>query len=444
MHSKSHKANAADTWQLRMEAARALKDHYREQYLDRCIYWSTRWASRSGQDVICIIIDSPDKTHFAWPRWPWSRSPKLLDGIIRPRLAVTGVLAHGYFGALHFADENVTHGADAFCEVLMLTLVRVSKLCRELGKPFPKHLVIQSDNTVAQAKNGIVTMFLASLVHLEYFSSATINCLMVGHTHEDIDQLFGLMVEWLARKHSWETPEDIMLFLLEKMARHFVEKGERFFVDRLSAVRDYKTWCQAGTHQLYHGFGNRGGIESPHSFSFKRRRDLSQSDWDARGPGELSLAQQLGARGAAGAPGAAGARGAAGDNDVYCVVKDFMRDPGPQQAPVLTICAADVQPWDPRPTLVLQVKAWSKEAITNLLTLADFCKHDFQMPSAAAALHKLAVERHYEVAADQWLDIVTNAPRQALGDSGNPYFPHLPASSWRLLSKPVRRPAVAT
>ena len=87
--------NKGQTWGSRMEAAQALKRHYQDQYLDRCIYWSTRYASRAGLDVLCVIIDSPDKTHFTWPHWPWHRSPKCLDELLRPRMVVTGAIAHG-------------------------------------------------------------------------------------------------------------------------------------------------------------------------------------------------------------------------------------------------------------------------------------------------------------------------------------------------------------
>lgn len=45
-----------------------------------------------------------------------------------------------------------------------LTLEQVAKISRESGRPLPKHLVIQSDNTTAQAKNKDVMMFLAFLV----------------------------------------------------------------------------------------------------------------------------------------------------------------------------------------------------------------------------------------------------------------------------------------
>jgi len=106
-----------NTWARRAQAAKSLREHCRQQYLDRCIYWSLRMSSQQGSDVLCIIIDSMDQKN-AWPRWPFDRVPKRLETLDRPKLVVTAAMAHGYCSTLYFADETVSHGSDAFCEVL--------------------------------------------------------------------------------------------------------------------------------------------------------------------------------------------------------------------------------------------------------------------------------------------------------------------------------------
>lgn len=141
-----HKRGAA--WADRMRAAAALKRHHQDQYLDRCIYWSLRFASRAMQDVpglghckawaaprharfstssvqcpakvLVIILDSMDRTKFAWPRWS-GRVPKRLEGCIRPRLVLTAAIAHGYLTKIFLSNENVFHGAAAFLEMLPAT-----------------------------------------------------------------------------------------------------------------------------------------------------------------------------------------------------------------------------------------------------------------------------------------------------------------------------------
>jgi len=169
----------------RMNSARLLRLHYRQQYEDRCIYWSLRHASQQGWDVLCVIIDSMDRTKFAWPRFGFDRRPKSLENFNRPRVVVTAAIAHGYCATIHWANEQVNHGADCFCEVLTRTLERVWEICRETGRPFPRHLIVQSDNTVSQAKNSVANMYLASLVARYKFVSTNLHYLLVGHTHED-------------------------------------------------------------------------------------------------------------------------------------------------------------------------------------------------------------------------------------------------------------------
>lgn len=120
-----------NSWHDRVEAARALKVHYHNQYLDRCIYWSMRFASRSGADVLCICIDTMDKAKFSWPRFGYGRLSKKLEGIVRPRTVFTAALAHGYGTYLYMAREEQTHGSDAFCEVLCFT--RLAARVRLLG-----------------------------------------------------------------------------------------------------------------------------------------------------------------------------------------------------------------------------------------------------------------------------------------------------------------------
>jgi hypothetical protein len=81
------------------------------------IYWWCRYASRHNLDVLTIIIDSMDKAKLAWPQWPWGIIDKVLDKIRRPRVILTAAIAHGYGVLLYVADEELSHGFDAFCDV---------------------------------------------------------------------------------------------------------------------------------------------------------------------------------------------------------------------------------------------------------------------------------------------------------------------------------------
>ena len=78
------------------------------------------------------------------------------------------------------------------------TLAVHATICKETGRKFPKHLVVQSDNTTAQAKNTYVAMFMAFLVAKYKFATTNLFFLQVGHTHEDVGAHFENKVrfEW--------------------------------------------------------------------------------------------------------------------------------------------------------------------------------------------------------------------------------------------------------
>ena len=139
-----------DEFAHRYSLACQWRAHLRDQYHDRLIYWSLRWASRAYKDVLVIIIDSMDKSKVAWPQYTFSRKPHELDGVVRPRIVITAAIAHGWCTCLYLADDVLSHGASAFCEVLCRTIEEVHKISARTGRPLPRHLYVQSDNTTAQ------------------------------------------------------------------------------------------------------------------------------------------------------------------------------------------------------------------------------------------------------------------------------------------------------
>jgi hypothetical protein len=105
--------------------------------------------------------------------------------------------------------------------------------------------VLQVDNTVSQAKNGIVAMILAWLVTTGIFVTLDLMLLLVGHTHEDIDQFFSLCKQ-IARGLGWyETPTQLLDELRNKLHDRVEGRNERLVCKTLAAVRDYKSWSRS-------------------------------------------------------------------------------------------------------------------------------------------------------------------------------------------------------
>lgn len=243
------------------------------------------------------------------------------------------------------------------------------------------------------------------------FSSVVLNFLMVGHTHEDVDQLFGVIVSLILQRFRFHTPDDLARHLDATLRARVAARGEDLQVSRLGTIRDWDSWSQPVRRELFNALASRDGVEAPHSFTFVRRADLTE-------------AQAVLASRCAGAD--------AHPDDVMCVVKSYMRDRSPQQPPVCAIPRGRAAGVAPSPTDHLQVSPLTNKQIEDYLTLAQEFETKYDAPEAARALRVLVSERQYEMPDASWLRAAPDPPPATLF-TGNPYFPHLPASSWRLL-----------
>ena len=407
----------------KMAWARRWRDHLRDQYEDRTIYWGLRFASRqSDSTVLVLIIDSMDKKKCAWPRYSFAKRPHEIDGLKpRPRMTLTCAIAHGWLTGFYVAPETLSHGSNAFMEVLCIVLSKVRDMCRVQGRRFPLHLVLQADNTVAQTKNGYCAALCTHLVGASKFATVTMNFMMVGHTHEDVDQMFGLVTESVVRKHRWETPIEFERLLMEEIGPKVRDQNHAFVVQGLRSIRNFNAWLEPQRVTLRNCWATRDGIEAPHSFTFKRRSDLTGSERAA-----------MRATRAAARAGFANANGEPGD--VFCVVKTYMRDKHLQQPPVLvlpTVRMNRVQGHSPttvEPVAVVPARAVQLNAMASM-----YEKDSYRLFAAAAALRTMALSVAGPPLEAGWLaePPLPNAPVQ---QTLNEYFDHLPQISWHMLA----------
>lgn len=103
---------------------------------------------------------------------------------------IQGVLAHGRKACFYRTFHNVSNGANLQIHTLLLTLESIKK---EKGR-LPPTLYLQIDGG-SENTAKVVMYFCELLVASGVFRKVVATRLMVGHTHCDIDALFGRI--WL-------------------------------------------------------------------------------------------------------------------------------------------------------------------------------------------------------------------------------------------------------
>jgi hypothetical protein len=113
-----------------------------------------------------------------------------------PHLLANGVLDHSGKAFIFTAFKNISHDSNFTIECLQRTLENLEKEGENNFK-FPPKLFLQMDNCWRENKNKFVMAYLSLLVHRKIFKEIEISFIPVGHTHEDIDQLFGTISSML-------------------------------------------------------------------------------------------------------------------------------------------------------------------------------------------------------------------------------------------------------
>ena len=180
-----------------------------------------------------------------------------------------GALVHGHECHGFTFLTNIKHGTNITIE----TLHRVLQYHFELNnrKPFTQRtLFLQLDNTTKQCKSKFVLGFLALLVLWGVFDEATLSFLLVGHTHEDIDQMFSRIAVWL-RKHNATSRIGFREAILSAFTKtQWPGTTQAADIESAANISHYLEGFLAPMGSVPNGPSQREGITNFHQFKFTK------------------------------------------------------------------------------------------------------------------------------------------------------------------------------
>lgn len=172
--------------------------------MQRYAYLKNRQLAQEQPDLyMSLIIDGMAQDHC---QLPWLAN-KAQDGVLKQK--IFGAKQHGIARSFYRTYPHVRSGANLACEVILLEIERRMDYCLKNDKPFPKVFFLQTDGGCENTSKTVHAL-CESLVSNGVFDKIELARLPVGHTHEDIDALFGVLWRAMQGKtiispQHWET-----------------------------------------------------------------------------------------------------------------------------------------------------------------------------------------------------------------------------------------------
>jgi hypothetical protein len=205
-------------------------------------YTHSEAALLHPNSFMSIIMDGCDSNTTVLPSLHYKSKGenKWLGYALKHKLMGVRVHAVHHRDYLYMAGPQLGEGpgTNYTIECLARTLKKEELYRRKNGMRWPHTLYLQMDNTSKDNKNSYMFAYLTYLVQSGVFKAVEVNFLPVGHTHEDIDQLFSVLTRRLRQVSVFTFPQ----WCAEMMNAVKDPKSRITCIDYVWAVRDYRKW----------------------------------------------------------------------------------------------------------------------------------------------------------------------------------------------------------
>ena len=139
-----------------------------------------------------------------------------------------------------------------------LTITIMHRVLQSWNGPLPPVLYVQLDNTSRENKNSSVFGYLSMLVQNGILKKIKVNFLLVGHTHDHIDQMFSTFSKKLSRYDAFTLP-----VLSKLISEAYTPKPE---IMHLLEVYDFKRYALGIDNESNRVFAQLHNISFNHVF----------------------------------------------------------------------------------------------------------------------------------------------------------------------------------
>jgi len=193
----------------RLQASQQYAAHIKQVVLDRTLEEQLLVDQQSGRPILVIHWDAMDQSKWSVPRHKNCNS-KTFQTYDRPRLRVMGVWLHFFDLRLFILDPRLHAGGSAVVECASRAIEDLVLQCQQKGVEVPSELCVWSDNTVKENKNQTVLSWMQWLVSRQKFKSCSLSCAITGHTHNALDQVYGLLATAFRYVTDLSDPHDVV------------------------------------------------------------------------------------------------------------------------------------------------------------------------------------------------------------------------------------------
>jgi hypothetical protein len=239
----------------RQELRAEFADHLQLVKREREYYHSKRREAVEHPDrVLSLILDGADQGSYGLPYFP--EITKTTSSAFKQRYHLIGVLAHGIGAWVYTMSDKWRADSNLTIEVLQRVLTSIEE---KRGK-LPRKLYLQMDNCVRENKNRYVLGYLSWLVLRGVFDEIELSFLPVGHTHEDIDQLFSRIAIAMRTRNICD--RDDLFRCVKEAYQAFDMEVQCENIETIANIREFLIPWLAEIH----GYSGRG----VHHFRFAR------------------------------------------------------------------------------------------------------------------------------------------------------------------------------